>query len=64
LHRLTVRFADEWGRLVARCEAAGRPIPAMGALIAATAWVHNLTLVTRNVIDFSASLKSVLTPWN
>ena len=52
--------ADEWGRLVARHEAAGRPIHAMDALIAATAQVHGLTLVTRNVSDFKASLKSML----
>jgi toxin FitB len=55
--------ADEWGRLVARREAAGRPIHAMDALIGATAWVHGLTLVTRNVSDFKASLKSLLNPW-
>ncbi len=55
--------ADEWGRLVARHEAAGRPIHAMDALIAATAQVHGLTLVTRNVSDFKASLKSMLNPW-
>jgi predicted nucleic acid-binding protein len=39
---------DEWGRLVARHETAGRTIQAMDALIAATAQVHGLTLVTRN----------------
>jgi hypothetical protein len=55
--------ADEWGRLVARHETAGRPIHAMDALIAATAQVHSLTLVTRNVSDFKASLKSMLNPW-
>jgi predicted nucleic acid-binding protein len=56
-------IADEWARLVARREARGRPIPAMDALIAATAQVHGLTLVTRNTADFHASVKSVLNPW-
>lgn len=55
--------ADEWGRLVARREALGRPIHAMDALIAATAEVHALTLVTRNASDFEASVKSVVCPW-
>lgn len=54
--------ADEWGRLVARHESVGRPIHAMDALIAATAQVHALTLVTRNASDFAASIKSV-NPW-
>jgi toxin FitB len=49
--------------LVARREADGRPFNAMDALIAATAHVHELTLVTRNVSDFKASLKSLLNPW-
>lgn len=55
--------ADEWGRLVARHEAGGRPIQAIDALLAATAQVHGLTLVTRNESDFKVSLKSVLNPW-
>ncbi len=55
--------ADEWGRLVARHDALGRPIHAMDALIAATAQVHALTLVTRNASDFEASVKSVVRPW-
>ena len=56
-------IADEWGRLVARHEARGRPIQAMDGLIAATAQVHGLTLVTRNPADFQLSVKSVLNPW-
>ena len=56
-------IADAWGHLVARREAVGRPIQATDALIAATAQVHDLTLVTRNISDFKASLKSLLNPW-
>lgn len=32
---------------------AGKPAPGMDLLIAATALVHNLTLVTHNVPDFA-----------
>lgn len=56
--------ADEWGRVVARRDAQGRPIHAMDALIAATAEVHELTLVTHNAADFHTSVKSVLNPWS
>jgi toxin FitB len=56
-------IADEWGRLVARQEARGRPIGAMDGLIAATAQVHALTLVTHNAADFQVSVKTVLNPW-
>ena len=34
------------------------------ALIAATAFVHSMTIVTRNVTDFEATGVSVLNPWN
>jgi predicted nucleic acid-binding protein len=55
-------IADAWGKIVSRSEAAGRPIAAMDAFLAATAEVHRLTLVTRNVSDFVV-LKHVLNPW-
>jgi predicted nucleic acid-binding protein len=55
--------ADVWGKVVARSEAAGRPIGAMDAFIAATAEAHGLTLVTRNVPDFEASIKAIINPW-
>ena len=55
--------ADGWGKVVARSEAAGRPISAMDALIAATAETHDMTLVTRNTSDFEASLRLIINPW-
>lgn len=58
-----VEVADEWGRLTARREAKGQPIHAMDALIAATAQVHELTVVSRNVADFRSSVKSIHNPW-
>ncbi len=37
--------------------------PAKASLIATTALVHGLTVVTRNVADFQSSGVSILTPW-
>jgi predicted nucleic acid-binding protein len=73
IHELPLRFegrilsvdhkvAEAWGRTVSRSEALGRPMGAMDAFLSATAEVHRLTLVTRNVSDFSL-LKAVLNPW-
>jgi predicted nucleic acid-binding protein len=57
-------IADMAGRLVARGEFVGRPMESRDAFIAATAEVHGLTLVTRNVADFEAIVKGILTPWS
>lgn len=54
--------ADACGRIVRRAEVLGRPIEVMDAFLAATAEVHRLTLVTRNVLHFTV-LKTVLNPW-
>ena len=73
LYELPVRFecrilpvdpvvADTCGRIVRRAEVLARPIEAMDAFLAATAQVHGLTLVTRNVRHY-AVLKTVLNPW-
>ena len=51
-------IAEEWGRL-----RAARSVPVVDALIAATARVHDLTLVTRNVRDFSRLRVRVLNPF-
>jgi predicted nucleic acid-binding protein len=55
--------ADEWGRMVARGAGRGRQIGAMDALVASTAQVHGLTLVTRNAKDFEGAVKAVVNPW-
>jgi predicted nucleic acid-binding protein len=56
-------IADAWGRIVARSEAMGRPTSVMDVFIAATAEVHELTLVTRNAAHFDRLLKAVINPW-
>jgi predicted nucleic acid-binding protein len=72
-HELPLRFegrvlpvnddvADAWGRTVSRSESLARPMSVMDAFLCATAEVHRLTLVTRNVSDF-ATLKSAVNPW-
>lgn len=58
-----LEIADVCGRLVARSETIGRPIEARDAFIAATAEVRGLTLVTRNVSDFEATVKDIVSPW-
>ena len=73
-HDLPVRFegrvlsvdaavAQAWGTIVTRRDRAGQPIGVMDAFIAATAAVHDLTVVTRNAGDFRSVVASVLDPW-
>ena len=50
--------AEEWGRMNAR-----RSLPILDGLLAATAKVHGLTLVTRNVDDVSGSGALLLNPF-
>ncbi|MGO9237181.1 MAG: type II toxin-antitoxin system VapC family toxin [Methylocella sp.] len=50
--------AIEWGRI-----AALRPRGDSDGLIAATAKVHELILVTRNVADFDDTSLSIVNPW-
>ena len=56
-------IAQAWGRLVARAEGAGQRMSVMDGFIAATAHIHELTLVTRNARDFTTAGVSVLNPW-
>ena len=54
----------EWGKLTALVEAAGKPMPAIDSLIAATVLTHELTLITRNVGDFESANIEIVNPWN
>ena len=56
---VTDRIALEWGRI-----AALRPRGDIDGLIAATAIVHDLILVTRNVKDFEDIAVSLINPWS
>ncbi len=50
--------ADEWGRMSAK-----RPLSTTDALLAATANVHGMTLVTRNIVDVAGLGADVLNPF-
>ena len=51
-----------WAQIAAQAELAGHPIPVMDALLMSTAQCHGLTVVTRNVQDFSP-YPQVFNPW-
>ena len=56
---VTTGVADQWGRLNAI-----RPISTVDGLLAATALVHDLTLVTRNVTDVAHTGVKLLNPFS
>jgi predicted nucleic acid-binding protein len=47
-----VRVAERWGAMAGESEKRGKPLPVIDSLLAATALVHDLQIVTRNVSDF------------
>ncbi|MHB1242922.1 MAG: PIN domain-containing protein [Gaiellaceae bacterium] len=55
---VTTRVAERWGALNAR-----RPLPVVDGLLAATAAVHELTLVTRDASLLAATGVRTLDPW-
>lgn len=56
---VTDQISVEWGRI-----AAIRPRGDIDGLIAATAIVHDLVVVTRNADDFMDTGADVINPWN
>jgi len=71
---LSQRFADRildispeiartWGILQGQLELQGNKMPIIDGLIAVTAQVHDLVLVTRNVADMQRSGVQIINPW-
>ena len=56
---ITDHISVEWGRI-----AAIRPRGDIDGLIAATAIVHDLVVVTRNIADFADTGADVVNPWD
>ncbi len=56
--------ADAWGQIMARAERSGRTPGVMDVWIAAIAETRDLTVVTRNVADFTPLLERVFNPWD
>ncbi len=58
LVHIDVDVAQEWGRI-----SAIRSLPVIDGLLAATAVVHGMTLVTRNLRDMEGTGALVFNPW-
>ncbi|MDQ2949065.1 MAG: type II toxin-antitoxin system VapC family toxin [Acidobacteriota bacterium] len=56
--------AERWGQLIGLAKQAGKTIPVVDSLLAATALHHNLTVVSRNVADFKLAQVAVINPWD
>jgi predicted nucleic acid-binding protein len=59
----TIEAARIWGDKIATLESQGRPLPLMDSLLAATALEHDLTIVTRNEVDFEPTGVKILNLW-
>jgi toxin FitB len=58
-----VAVTRRWGERTAAARAAGTPVGAVDALIAATAVRHGLAVATRNGRDFEHLEVEVVDPW-
>ncbi len=60
---IDIDVAVTWGKVQAKSELIGQTLPAIDGLIASTGITHDLTIVTRNIKNMSASGCSLLNPW-
>lgn len=61
---IDIPIADAWGDIQARARRKGSVIGAMDGLIAASAEVYQMILVTRNTRHFEAAGTTMLNPWS
>ena len=61
---IDVRISSRWGAIVGESEKRGRPLPVIDSLLAATALVHDLQIVTRNVDDFEKCGAACVNLWD
>jgi toxin FitB len=60
---VTLEIAERWGDLAAELKLKGKPRPVVDALLAATAFRHDLIVASRNVADYADMGVTVLNPW-
>ena len=53
-----------WATLLAALRASAQAMPIKDSLVAATALVHDLTVVTRNVVDFKKAQVRMVNPFD
>jgi predicted nucleic acid-binding protein len=56
-------IADRWSLLAAEAKRKGKSLLVIDGLLAATAFHHNLSVVSRNASDFTKMQVQVLNPW-
>ena len=55
--------AERWGLESAKAEESGAPLAVFDGLLAATALVHGMTVVTRNIDDMQQTGARLVNPW-
>ena len=60
---VTLESAERWGDLAAQLKVKGKPRPVVDAILAATAFRHDLVIATRNVADYDDMGVTVMNPW-
>ena len=55
--------ASVWGELCGLAAVAGKPLPVIDSLLAATSQTHRMTIATRNVADFARCAIDCFNPW-